>query len=98
MVATKAELEKQVKTLKEEVRKLRGEAKSVTSELEGLENGAHGLILREGEFRLVSIKFDEKEGKAAIEKIKPLGNSLALASTRIKEAVIDDLIEINKGR
>lgn len=97
-MATKAELEKQIGTLKDEIRKLRGEAKSVESEVEGLNENAHGLILRDEEFKLVSLKFDESTGKAAIVGTEDLGKSLAMASTMVKRAVIDNLVELNKGR
>ena len=101
MVAkTKADLEKKIKVLTAEVRLLRSEKKSTTSEIEGLGNSAHGLVINgeDGHYNLVSIKFDATTNKAAIDKVVDLGKSLALASTKVKNAVIDSLIELNKRR
>jgi hypothetical protein len=101
MVAkTKSDLEKKIKVLTAEVRLLRGEAKSTTAEIEGLGSKAHGLVINaeDGHYNLVSIRFDSITNKAAIDKIDDLGKSLALASTKVKNAVIDSLIEINKRR
>ena len=60
--------------------------------------GYSRIILRDNHFNLVSIKFDTESNKAAIEKVDDLGRSLVNASTKVKHAVIDRLIEINKRR
>ena len=77
---------------------MRGEAKSTESTLEGLSSDAHGVIVKDGHFNLVSIKFDVESGKAAIEKVDDLGKSIAMASSKVKHAVIDTLVAINKRR
>lgn len=97
-MATKTDLEKKIKELKEEIRQLRGEVKSTTAEVNELHNDAHGIIIKDGHFNLVSIKFDTDTNKAAIEKVDDLGKSLAMAASKIKKAVIDRLVEVNKRR
>ena len=100
MVAkTKADLEKKNKLLTDEVRLLRKEAKSTAAEIAGLDNSAHGIFVNgDGHYNLVSIKFDADTNKAAIDKVDDLGKNLALAATKVKNAVIDSLVEINKRR
>lgn len=97
-MATKKELEGQIKLLKDEVRKLRGEAKSVEADINGLDNDAHGIVINDGHFNLVTIKFDTETNKAAIEKVDDLGKSLMMAASKVKQAVIDRLVEVNKRR
>ena len=98
MATTHKEKDAQIKLLKDEVRKLRSEVKSTEATIEGLSDDAHGIIMNEGHFNLVSIKFDVESGKAAIEKVEDLGKSIANASTKVKHAVIDTLVAINKRR
>jgi len=99
MALTKKDLEAEIKVLKEEVRRLRKEAKSTEAELEGLGSEAHGIIkLEDGHYNLVRIKFDVESNKAAIEEVKDIGKSIGNASTKVKHAVIDTLVEVNKGR
>ena len=99
-MATKAELEKQVKLLKDEVRKLRGEAKSVEAELTDLNSEAHGMIVQDGLFKLATLKFNHETNKAAIEDIRVIGTgkSLTEASSYAKRAIVDSLVEVNKER
>ena len=98
MAKTHKEKDDEIKVLKDEVRRLRSEAKSVEAELEGLSESAHGVILIDNRFNLVSLKFDTETNKAAIEKIDDIGKSLVAASSKVKHAVIDRLVEINKRR
>ncbi len=98
MAKTHKEKDEEIKLLKNEVRRLREEAKSTEAEISGLDDQAHGLVVINGSFSLVSIKFDIDSGKAAIEKVDDLGKSIALASTKVKHAVIDTLVAINKRR
>lgn len=98
MATTHKEKDEKIKLLKDEVRKLRGEVKSTESTLEGLTGEAYGLIINESGYGLVSIKFDVESGKAAIENVKDLGKSIGNASTKVKIAVIDTLVEMNKRR
>lgn len=97
-MATKKDLETEIKELKAEIRKLRGEAKSTEAEISALGSEAHGLIIKDGHFNLVSIKFDADSKRAAVEKVDDLGKSLANASTKVKHAVIDTLVELTKRR
>jgi hypothetical protein len=97
-MATKKELEDQVSILKDEIRKLRGEAKATESTIEGLDHEAFGVFLVDKTFNLVKIKYDPETKKAAIDEVKDLGKSLVMASSAVKKAVIDTLIEIDKGR
>lgn len=98
MAKTHKEKDDQIKELKEEIRQLRGEVKSTTAEVSELHSDAHGIVIKDGHFNLVSIKFDTDTNKAAIEKVDDLGKSLALAASKVKHAVIDRLVEINKRR
>ena len=98
MAKTHKEKDEEIKVLRDEVRKLRSEAKSTEAELEGLGELAHGLILKDNHFNLVSIKFDTESNKAAIEKVDVISKSVVAASSKVKKAVIDRLIEINKRR
>ena len=98
MAVTKKDLEVEVKVLKEEVRRLRKEAKSVEAALEGLDSEAHGVIknFESGHYSLVRVLFDVESGKAAIENVKDIGKSIAMASSKVKHAVIDTLVAVNK--
>lgn len=98
MAKTHKEKDEEIKLLKDEIRKLRSEAKSVEADIEGLDESAHGIIIKDGCFNLVSLKFDLESNKAAIDQVKDLGKSLVNASSVVKHAVIDRLVEINKGR
>ena len=98
MAKTHKEKDTEIKELKELIRQLRGEVKSTEATLDGLGSEAHGIIIKDGTFNLVSIKFDVESGKAAIDNVADLGKSIANASTKVKHAVIDRLVEINKRR
>ena len=63
-----------------------------------LANDAHGLVIKDGHYNLVTIKFDPETNKAAIGEVKDLGKGLSLAASSVKKAVIDRLVEINKRR
>ena len=80
------------------MRDLKNQVKSEGEALEQLSESAHGLIMREGHFSLVSIRFDPDSKLSAIENVVDIGKSLANASTKVKHAVIDRLVEINKRR
>lgn len=97
-MATKADLEKQIKTFKDEIRRLRSEAKTVESTIEGLTDDAYALNKEGRDFHLVKILFDVEKKQAVIEKVTNIGPSLAMASFKIKEAVIDRLVKIKKGK
>lgn len=92
-MATKTELEREIKDLKTEIRTLRDEVKTTEADVNGLGSEAYGIIMKKGgDFNLVSIKFDEESNKAAIEKVESLGPSLSLAASKVKHAVIDTLV------
>lgn len=96
-MATHKEKDEEIKSLKNKVRQLTSEAKSVESDINGLDSEAHGIIInKEGDFTLVSIKFDADSKKAAVERVDKVGKSLAMAASKVKHAVIDSLVLINK--
>lgn len=99
-MATKKELEDKIKVLKEEIRTLRVDVKETEVEMEGLDSVANGIVVdnKSGHFNLVTIKYNVESNKAAIESVKDIGKNLAMASSKIKKAVIDTLVSENKGR
>ena len=97
-MATKAELEKKVKTLTDEVRTLRADAKGSATTLEGLTDVAHAIVVDNNKFSLVTIKFNLEGNEAVVDTVKELGSSLAVATTSVKNSVIDQLIKITQGR
>ena len=97
-MATNKELIEQVKILKAEVRKLRSESKTVEAEIEELNHEAFGVFVEDKVFKLAKIKYDPETNKAALEDVKTVGNSIIMASSAAKKAVVDTIIEINKRR
>lgn len=95
---TKKELEDQIKVLKDEIRKLRGEAKQAVTDMESLTKTAHGVFIDGKGFCMATIKFNPETNSAAIADVKKLKDSLVLASHEVKTAVLDNVLEENKRR
>lgn len=94
-MSTKKELEDEIKVLKDKIRSLQSEVKSVSTE--GLTEDAYALCKEGKDFKLVKVLFNPETRNAEVSDIEDLGNSLAMASFRIKKAVIDRLVKI-KGK
>ena len=94
---TKAELERTIKALKDEVRELRSNAKGVSEEISNFPNKAIGVTLEDGEYSIVTIMFDVEKNSAVIKDTTPTKKHRMMTSSLLKTAIIDELIHISKG-
>ena len=96
-VKTKTELEREIKELKGQIRELRSDVKSDVSELKDLTSTAIGVTLNKEGFSLVTIKFDSDKKSAIIIDSSDLGNNLMVAASKLKNSIIDELLNVSKG-
>lgn len=98
-MATKKELEDQVKLLKDEIRKLRSEAKETNAKSETMKRVTYGAFVDDdGQFKMATVRFNEEDNSAIVEEVKTLQRSLTFAANTIKRACVDALLESNKRR
>ena len=99
-MASKAEVEKELKELKQKFRELAQEKKSFAAEEKDLTNLGYGVILDEesNKFSLVALKFNVEKKSAIIGEVKEISKSAMEASTYAKRAVVDEIVKLNKGR
>jgi len=88
-MATKTEMEKEIKELKSEIRQLRSEEKSFSTELETLTGIAYDVIMEGKDYHLVTVNYDQESKNGRVADIKNLGTSLALAVNKGKRLMVD---------
>lgn len=95
-MATKKDLEEQIKVLKDEVRKLRKDAKEISDVSDDLNEVAYGISLEDNSFILTEIKHDGKN--SVVGDSENLGINVRVAASKIQKKLTDKLVELNKGR
>ncbi len=98
-MATKPELEKEVKALKAEIRTLRKSSKSTSIELDSLPFNGVGVGLDEkGAFHLVNIKFDLESKSAVVGETFKVLSHMPKTTSYAKMAIVDEIVKLDKEK
>lgn len=98
-MSTKAEVEKENKTLRAEIRELRKASKESSASLEGMPFTGIGVGLdSDGKFNLVHIKFDLESKSAAVAETLRVMDYAPETAGYAKTALVDEIIRLSKER
>lgn len=98
-MANKADLEKEIKSLKQTIRELKSQVKVGKEVAEGLNDVGYGVFLGEDRnFQIVKLLFDFEKKTAAVDEVVRTTKSVGDAAVRIRNLVVDEVIEVDKER
>lgn len=96
-MATKTELEKEVRSLKSEIRELRKSSKAATGNLESLPFSGVGIAKdNDGKYNLVKLKFNLENNSAAVEDVFKIVKGRSDAAIYSRNAIVDEVIKLSK--
>ena len=97
MAKTKADLEKEIKKLKQEVRDLRGEVKETEVTLEGLTSEGFGVVFLDKNYYLVNLKYNIETNRAAIIETEKISDNLTAAVNVSQRALGKYVVELKRS-
>ena len=96
-MATVKELTAENKSLKQEIRDLRGLVKEGNEKAETLPSIAYGVVVQDSQFNLIKLKFDFEKKKALIDEVVGTYNDVGKFALEARNSIVDEIVVLSKG-